>query len=49
MEKNKRTKKKKGLLFFAPFIDLLFVTGRGVKVGESDTLIGLRVVDFDVI
>jgi hypothetical protein len=45
---NKRTKKKEVLLFFAPFIDPLFVTGRGVKVGVSDTLIGLRVVDFDV-
>ena len=46
---NKRTKKKEVLLFIAPFIDPLFVTGRGEKVGVSGTLIvGLRVVDFDV-
>ena len=32
---NKRTKKKEVLLFIAPFIDPLFVTGRGVKVLRS--------------
>ena len=47
MEK-KTSKKEESATFLVPFIDPLFVTGRGVKVGVSDTLIGLRVIDFDV-
>ena len=48
MEK-KTNKKEESATFLVPFIDPLFVTGRGEKVGVSGTLIvGLRVVDFDV-